>query len=95
MEIYPYFHITIYSYFLPLKNQPMKKLYIGVLFFFGILSVSAQENKPLWQKDIKSSTQDFLTTMTSTIDGQILLSGSSINQKSQQVSTDNKQSYRG
>ncbi|MDQ0478297.1 T9SS C-terminal target domain-containing protein, partial [Chryseobacterium sp. MDT2-18] len=31
----------------------------------------------------------------STIDGQILLSGSSINQKSQQVSTDNKQSYRG
>ena len=56
----------------------MKKLYIGVLFIFGILSVSAQEAKTLWQKDIKSSTQDFLTQLSITIDGQYLVSGSSI-----------------
>lgn len=54
----------------------MQKLYIGVSFFFGVLSVSAQQN--LWQKDIKSSTQDFLSTMSTTLDGQIVLSGSVI-----------------
>ena len=56
----------------------MKKLYIGVLFLFGILSVSAQETKLLWQKDIKSSTQDFLSTMSTSLDRQIVLSGSVI-----------------
>ncbi|QOW10172.1 T9SS type A sorting domain-containing protein [Kaistella flava (ex Peng et al. 2021)] len=56
----------------------MKKLYIGVLFLFAILSVSAQETKTLWQKDIKSSTQDFLSTMSITLDRQIVLSGSAI-----------------
>ena len=56
----------------------MKKLYIGVLFLFAILSVSAQETKTLWQKDIKSSTQDFLSTMSLTLDRQIILSGSVI-----------------
>lgn len=54
----------------------MKHFYIGVSFFFGIYSISAQ--KTLWQKDIKSSTQDFLTQLTITIDGQYLVSGSSI-----------------
>lgn len=54
----------------------MKKFYIGVSFFFGVLTVSAQET--LWQKDIKSSTQDFLSTMSITLDRQIVLSGSSI-----------------
>lgn len=54
----------------------MKKLYIGVSFFFGILTVSAQET--LWQKDIQSSTQDFLSTMSITLDRQIVLSGSAI-----------------
>ena len=73
----------------------MKKLSIGVFFLFGALQTQAQETKTLWQKDIQSSTQDFLTTMTSTIDRQILLSGSSINTKSQQVSTDNQQQNKG
>ena len=73
----------------------MKKFYIGVFFLFGISHLQAQETKTLWQKDIKSSTQDFLSGMTATIDRQILLSGSSINQKSQQISTDNKQPNRG
>ena len=54
----------------------MQKLYIGVSFFFSVLSVSAQET--LWQKDIESSTQDFLSTMSTTLDRQIVLSGSAI-----------------
>ena len=54
----------------------MKKLYIAVSFFFGVLNVSAQET--LWQKDIQSSTQDFLSTMSITLDRQIVLSGSAI-----------------
>lgn len=73
----------------------MKNISIGVFFLFGMLQTQAQETKTLWQKDIPSSTQDFLTTMTSTIDRQILLSGSSINAKSQQVSTDNQQPNKG
>ena len=58
----------------------MKKLSIGASFILGmlvILRVSGQETKTLWQKDIESSTQDFLSAMTVTIDRQILLSGSS------------------
>ena len=62
----------------------MIKFYLGVFFFTG-LCYSAQESKSVWQKDLKSATQDFLTTMTSTIDRQILLSGSSINQKAPQL----------
>ena len=56
----------------------MKKLYTGVLFIFATFSVSAQETKTLWQKDIKSSTQDFLSNMSLTLDRQIILSGSVI-----------------
>ncbi len=73
----------------------MKKISIGVFFLFGLLQTNAQETKTLWQKDIPSSTQDFLITMTSTIDRQILLSGSSINTKSQQPSTGNQQQNKG
>lgn len=56
----------------------MKKIYFSLFFLPGLAILSAQETKTLWQKDIPSSTQDFLTGMTSTIDRQILLSGSSI-----------------
>lgn len=55
----------------------MKKNYLGALFlcmFMGYFN--AQEI--LWQRDIKSSTQDFLSQVTSTIDGQYLITGSSI-----------------
>lgn len=72
----------------------MKKNYTSLLML-GCGMLFSQETKTLWQKDIQSSTQDFLTTMTSTIDRQILLSGSSINQKPQQQSTDNQQQNRG
>ncbi|MCE3076303.1 T9SS type A sorting domain-containing protein [Chryseobacterium gwangjuense] len=65
----------------------MKKLYIGASFLCTVLSISAQE--VLWQKDIKSSTQDFLSQVTPTVDLQYLITGSSI--QSQKLSTENKQ----
>ncbi|WP_426278413.1 T9SS type A sorting domain-containing protein [Chryseobacterium sp. S-02] len=65
----------------------MKKLYMGAYFLCTVLSVSAQE--VLWQKDIKSSTQDFLSQVTPTVDLQYLITGSSI--QSQKFSTENKQ----
>lgn len=54
----------------------MRKFYILIFFFVHVLTVSSQET--LWQKDIKSSTQDFLTSLSITVDGQYLISGSSI-----------------
>ncbi|WP_379968005.1 T9SS type A sorting domain-containing protein [Epilithonimonas sp. UC225_85] len=57
----------------------MKKLYLS-LSLFVIIAASAQQVK--WEKNISSSTQDFLSNMTSTIDRQILLSGSSIQNQS-------------
>ncbi|MBK1898279.1 T9SS type A sorting domain-containing protein [Chryseobacterium paridis] len=54
----------------------MKKLYISVFSICTILSLSAQE--VVWQKDIKSNTQDFLSQVTTTIDQQYLITGSAI-----------------
>ncbi|MDR6157131.1 hypothetical protein QF023_000647 [Chryseobacterium sp. SLBN-27] len=54
----------------------MNKIYSGALFLCSVLGVSAQE--VIWQKDIKSSTQDFLSQITTTIDQQYLITGSSI-----------------
>jgi hypothetical protein len=54
----------------------MRKLYMSALTMCTILGLSAQE--VLWQKDIKSSTQDFLSQVTTTIDQQYLITGSSI-----------------
>ncbi|WP_267406327.1 MULTISPECIES: hypothetical protein [unclassified Chryseobacterium] len=54
----------------------MTKLYVTALSMCTVLGVSAQE--VVWQKDIKSSTQDFLSQVTTTIDQQYLISGSSI-----------------
>ncbi|WPO83349.1 T9SS type A sorting domain-containing protein [Chryseobacterium sp. JJR-5R] len=65
----------------------MKKLYMSALSVCTVLGISAQE--VLWQKDIKSSTQDFLSQVTTTIDGQYLISGSSI--RSNKISSDSKQ----
>ncbi len=49
---------------------------MSALFLCTALGVSAQEI--VWQKDISSSTQDFLSQVTTTIDGQYLITGSSI-----------------
>ncbi|WP_042722394.1 T9SS type A sorting domain-containing protein [Flavobacterium sp. B17] len=54
----------------------MKRLYSSALILCTFLSASAQE--VIWQKDIQSSTQDFLSQITTTIDGQYLITGSSI-----------------
>lgn len=73
----------------------MKNISIGVLFLFGAFQTHAQETKTLWQKDIENSTQDFLSTMALTLDRQIILSGSSINTRSQQISTGTGQPNKG
>ena len=54
----------------------MKKNYSGVLLVCALFNFSAQE--VVWQKDIKSNTQDFLSQVTTTIDQQYLITGSSI-----------------
>jgi len=66
----------------------MKKIYAGALFLCAVLGISAQE--VVWQKDIKSSTQDFLSQVTTTLDQQYLISGSSIQTKNQKLSTSNQ-----
>ena len=66
----------------------MKKIYLGAFTLCTALGLSAQE--VVWQKDIQSSTQDFLSQITTTIDGQYLVSGSSIqSDKLQQNSKQN------
>ncbi|MBE4949570.1 T9SS type A sorting domain-containing protein [Chryseobacterium culicis] len=54
----------------------MRKLYLGACTLGTALGLSAQE--VVWQKDMKSSTQDFLSQVTTTIDQQYLITGSSI-----------------
>lgn len=61
----------------------MKKLAMSMLTLCIILGVSAQE--VVWQKDIRSSTQDFLSQVTTTIDQQYLITGSSIRGNSQKI----------
>ncbi|UCA61239.1 T9SS type A sorting domain-containing protein [Chryseobacterium rhizoplanae] len=66
----------------------MKKIYLSACTVCTILGFSAQE--VLWQKDIRSSTQDFLSQVTTTIDQQYLITGSSIqSDKLQQGSKQN------
>lgn len=63
----------------------MKKLYISL----GILVLgNIYAQKISWQKDIESNTQDFLSGLAVTIDGQYLISGSSI-QKNQDPTVNN------
>ncbi|CAA7387073.1 T9SS type A sorting domain-containing protein [Chryseobacterium fistulae] len=54
----------------------MKKLYFGALYLCVIPVCFSQE--VVWQKDIQSSTQDFLSQITTTPDRQYLITGSSI-----------------
>ncbi|RKS97857.1 T9SS type A sorting domain-containing protein [Chryseobacterium defluvii] len=66
----------------------MKKIYMSALFLCATAVLYSQN--VLWQKDIKSSTQDFLSQVTTTIDGQYLITGSSI-QSSKLQAEGNKQ----
>ncbi|WP_042720472.1 T9SS type A sorting domain-containing protein [Flavobacterium sp. B17] len=54
----------------------MKRLYSSAFILCTFLSISAQE--VIWQKDIQSSTQDFLSQITTTIDQQYLITGSTL-----------------
>ena len=54
----------------------MKKLYIGALTLCTVAVLYSQE--VVWQYNTASSTQEFLTEITTTIDGQYLISGSCI-----------------
>ncbi|SUX49280.1 Por secretion system C-terminal sorting domain [Chryseobacterium indologenes] len=67
----------------------MKKLYLGASVVCAFLRVSAQE--VLWQKDIRSSTQDFLSQVTTTIDQQYLITGSSIRSASTKLEAGKQQ----
>jgi len=65
----------------------MKKLYMGTLMMCTISLFYSQE--VVWQRDIKSSTQDFLSQVTTTIDGEYLITGSSIQNSKLQDSKQN------
>lgn len=65
----------------------MKKLYMSAFLICTTAALCAQD--VVWQKDIKSSTQDFLSQVTTTIDQQYLITGSSI--QSKKITSENKQ----
>ncbi|MGD1318722.1 T9SS type A sorting domain-containing protein [Chryseobacterium sp. 2R14A] len=65
----------------------MKKLYMSALLICTTTVLYSQD--VIWQKDIKSSTQDFLSQVTTTVDQQYLITGSSI--QSKKVTAENKQ----
>ena len=67
----------------------MKKFYLSAFTLCTIMWVSAQE--VVWQKDIKSSTQNFLSQVNTTIDQQYLISGSSIKLGSGKLEAGSKQ----
>ncbi|RXM40865.1 secretion protein, partial [Chryseobacterium sp. CH21] len=67
----------------------MKKFYFSAFTLCTILGLSAQE--VMWQKDIRSSTQDFLSQVTTTIDQQYLITGSSIKSGSGKLEAGSKQ----
>ncbi|KUJ50902.1 T9SS type A sorting domain-containing protein [Chryseobacterium sp. JAH] len=65
----------------------MNKLYMSAFLICTTAVLCAQD--VVWQKDIKSSTQDFLSQVTTTIDQQYLITGSSI--QSKKITSENKQ----
>ncbi|QDP85247.1 T9SS type A sorting domain-containing protein [Chryseobacterium sp. SNU WT5] len=54
----------------------MKNIYLGFFAFFGVGVFSAQQ--VVWQKDFATASQDFLSQVSTSPDGQLLISGSSI-----------------
>lgn len=59
------------------------------------LGIFAQESDIVWQKDIMSNTQDFLSNVTTTIDQQYLITGSSIQSKRQSQSSSSQKQNNG
>ena len=56
----------------------MKKNYSGALLLCVLLGGFSSAQEVVWQRDIPSSTQEFLSQISTTIDQQYLISGSSI-----------------
>lgn len=56
----------------------MKQIYTCLFLASLVSSPTTLAQKISWQKNIKSNSQDFLSQLSTTIDGQYLLSGSSI-----------------
>ncbi|ROI02737.1 T9SS C-terminal target domain-containing protein, partial [Chryseobacterium sp. G0240] len=71
----------------------MKRIYIGAHFLCAMMVTYGQE--VVWQKDLKSSTQDFLSQVTTTIDQQYLITGSSIQVGSQKQSASGQKQNNG
>ncbi|MBE4947335.1 T9SS type A sorting domain-containing protein [Chryseobacterium culicis] len=71
----------------------MKKIYLSAFIFCTVLGIHAQE--VIWQKDIESSTQDFLSQVITTIDQQYLITGSSIQSKSQSQAANSQKQNNG
>ncbi|MDQ1803092.1 T9SS type A sorting domain-containing protein [Chryseobacterium sp. CKR4-1] len=69
----------------------MRKTFTGAVILCTILNTYGQE--VVWQKDIKSTTQDFLSQITTTIDGQYLITGSSIQSSKLQESSKQNNGY--
>jgi len=67
----------------------MKKISLSAFILCTALGIHAQE--VVWQKDIKSSTQDFLSQVTPTIDQQYLITGSSIQSGNGKLEAGSKQ----
>ncbi|SIT28309.1 T9SS type A sorting domain-containing protein [Chryseobacterium gambrini] len=63
----------------------MKKDYAGALLLCALLGGFSSAQEVVWQKDIRSSTQDFLSQVVTTIDQQYLITGSSIRGNSQKI----------
>ncbi|WP_027386460.1 T9SS type A sorting domain-containing protein [Chryseobacterium gregarium] len=70
----------------------MKKLYLSALTVCALMGTHAQEI--IWQKEIRSSAQAFLSQVTTTIDQQYLITGSSI-QPGQKPAAGNGQQNNG
>ncbi|WP_419868703.1 T9SS type A sorting domain-containing protein [Chryseobacterium sp. CT-SW4] len=66
----------------------MKNNYFCALTLCAFLNLSAQQ--VVWQKDIQSNTQDFLSQVTTTIDQQYLISGSVIQSSKSEASAGNQ-----
>ncbi len=73
----------------------MKKNYAGALLLCVLLGGFSSAQEVVWQKDIRSSTQDFLSQVTTTIDQQYLITGSSIHSDNQQPASGSQKQNNG
>ena len=71
----------------------MRKIYTCALLLCTTMSVFSQQ--VVWQKDIRSSTQDFINQVITTIDQQYLITGSSIQVQDKAAAAGSKKKNNG